>query len=857
MEQEEKRYSILDELAKCSGYDIALMTTFNFEIGFFERAVLNRLYAKDVKTISLFVDAKELTNALNEFDVQHSGSHIGRRYMVNPVKMDRSFHPKVILLLGEKKARLFIGSANIKTSGYATNNEVFNFFDYDANHPEYLDVIVAAIDFFCDINEVSYKLDNQVLKAAKEYIYYHKAEKNGELFLLHNMKESMLEQLGAIIPDEVKSISVAVPYYDNELLGLQGIKKRFPNAEVELFVQNKYSTFPIEYNEKNHIAGKINTFSGFEDNTSSTSANFFHGKVFLFKTTDKAYVFYGSANCTMSAMTKSFSDGGNIECDFLEVGGLSDFDYFFDNMTLATDEEFTSQKMVYETPEPVNFSFKYGEIKETVELHLGFSKKVEELTVKLRDKELEYEIKKDELIVYINEECRDFMTDIFEITIAFDDKSETLRCWTYSPIALANNREKQNNRDSLSDFEIESTGDKYIEDRIKFFKAEATCLNEWQEYKNNLKYMNQIKMEQEGESDEPEDFVIDYQIPDEYRLAYKQYSAVSKIRNMFVRRFLGLSVIEDLSENGEKHKRNVDELPKDPAERAFRKATTEEKKFERFIKGKVKGMMNDVYVEVIELEHYIGLVQVVMEIFEKYCEHDPVEDIFTPDYVVLTKASFLRKIVGKPLDGIPEKDEMQNAIIKKCFETMLENYLFYRELSDSDERWEFESLNKSLLMTVEKKYGLRSTYKRFVKELIDDGIGAALTLGFNGACAYIEQIYGYKTYEMLCATIGGAYPNAEVTQRGSSLFINLEADGLRDYFRPDTNVLREIANYSRHVAKISSVTIVIKNITPNPEGKNIIVENRHTIGMDYHQWRLIQTRLDGEKMDNKSQYLPF
>lgn len=55
MEQEEKRYSILDELAKCSGYDIALMTTFNFEIGFFERAVLNRLYAKDVKTISLFV----------------------------------------------------------------------------------------------------------------------------------------------------------------------------------------------------------------------------------------------------------------------------------------------------------------------------------------------------------------------------------------------------------------------------------------------------------------------------------------------------------------------------------------------------------------------------------------------------------------------------------------------------------------------------------------------------------------------------------------------------------------------------------------------------------------------------------
>ena len=136
MRQEENRYSILDELSKCSGYDIALMTTFNFELGFFERALLNRLYSKDVRKISLFVDAKELTTALQEFDILHNGSNIGCKYMVNPVQMNGSFHPKVILLLGEKKARLFVGSANIKTSGYATNNEIFNFIDYfhDSSH---------------------------------------------------------------------------------------------------------------------------------------------------------------------------------------------------------------------------------------------------------------------------------------------------------------------------------------------------------------------------------------------------------------------------------------------------------------------------------------------------------------------------------------------------------------------------------------------------------------------------------------------------------------------------------------------------------------------------------------------------
>ena len=171
MEQDEK-YSILDELAKCSGYDIALMTTFNFEIGFFERAVLNRFMVKDVKTVSLYVDSREFTNALNEFDAKNVGSHLGVKYMVNPVRINGSFHPKVILLLGEKKARLYVGSANIKTSGYATNNEVFNFVDYDENHSEYLDVIVNAIDFFCAINESTYKLDESVLKAAKPHKHW-------------------------------------------------------------------------------------------------------------------------------------------------------------------------------------------------------------------------------------------------------------------------------------------------------------------------------------------------------------------------------------------------------------------------------------------------------------------------------------------------------------------------------------------------------------------------------------------------------------------------------------------------------------------------------------------------------------
>ena len=856
MAQEEKKYSILDELAKCSGYDIALMTTFNFEIGFFERAVLNRFFAKDVKTISLFVDSQELTNALNEFDLSHSGSHIGRKYMVNPVKMDGSFHPKVILLLGEKKARLFVGSANVKTSGYATNNEVFNYLDYDANNPEFLDVIVAAIDFFDAINEISYKLDNGVIKAAKEYIYYHKAEKNLEISLLHNMNTPILDQAVEAIQGDVKNISIAVPYYDKELLALQQIKARFPDADISLYVQNKNSTFPVDYNEKNHIVKHINTFCRFLDNSSSTSGNFYHGKVFLFKSADKSYVLYGSANCTLSALTKTYQTGGNVECDFIETGTISDFDYFFDNLDLEVEEKLTSQELIYETPEPTIFSFKYGEVRETIELHIGCTKGVEGLTVKLGDRELEYKESSGEIIVTIGEECRDIMTDIFELSLIYGNQTETIRCWTYNPVVLANNREVQNRQDNLGDFEIESTGDKYIEDRIKFFKAEATCLNEVQEYKNNLKYMNQIKIEQESESEGPEDFVIDYQIPDEYRYAYRQYSATSKIRNMFVKRFLGISFIVD-TDDSKGARKSVTPYENELITPVCRKATSEEIKFERFIKGKVKGMMNDVYVEVIELEHYIGLVQVVMEIFEKYCDRENVEDIFLPNYVVQTKSLFMRKIIGKSLDNLFDKEEIQEAIIKKSFQTILETYLYYRNIQESDDRWQFESLNKSLLNVLEKKYNLRQSYKPVIKQIISEGKGGVLTLGFDGACSYIEQLYGYKTFEMLNDVICKAYPGAEVTPKGSTLKIVVKTDHILECVKLNTSILREIANYSMHVTKIAIVSIDFINVAPNPENKNVITKISHSVSLEYHQWRHYEKRLNGTIYDSKSQYLQF
>ena len=307
MAESEKKYSILEEIQKCSGYEIALMTTFNFEIPYFERAILSALLSGGVRKVSVFADAGEFTKSLQDID----SCHLGRKYIVNPVRINSSFHPKVILLLGESRAKLIVGSANLKASGYTMNHEIFNYIEYSSEHKEYLDVIVDAINFFRQINEQTDQLDRALLQEATQYTYYHRTKKNDEISLLHNIKEPVITQVKSLIPDPVEEIMVAVPYYDNGLNALSGLSDLYPNATLHLYIQDEKSTFPVNHFKSLGINAKISCFDGVSGTASSFRTNFYHGKVILFKSRERAYILYGSANCTQAALMKSFQANGN------------------------------------------------------------------------------------------------------------------------------------------------------------------------------------------------------------------------------------------------------------------------------------------------------------------------------------------------------------------------------------------------------------------------------------------------------------------------------------------------------------------------------------------------------------------
>ena len=81
-----------------------------------------------------------------------------------------------------------------------------------------------------------------------------------------------------------------------------------------------------------------------------------------------------------------------------------------------------------------------------------------------------------------------------------------------------------------------------------------------------------------------------------------------------------------------------------------------------------------------------------------------------------------------------------------------------------------------------------------------------------------------------------------------------------DMFRdgkPNTNVLREIDKFSRNDTPVTTVNIQIDSVAPNPQNKNVVVQNIHRIDLIYRRWTLMQVRKNGSKTYSKATYINY
>lgn len=794
---------ILDVFSKSAGYDIALMTTFNFDIDFFERTVLNRLYDNNVKKVSLFVDSYELNKALSETTY----TSMGKKYHMNPVEMKEAFHPKLILLLGDNSAQLVVASANITINGYLKNNEIFNVFQYDDKHQENLKVINAAISFFEELNSNSQNPDTAIFDEIKNLIYYGKTNINNELFLLQNINKSILSQITDIVVDAVE-INVAVPYYDNYLGALEALHENYPDAKINLYIQNRKSKFPIEYKDNDYISN-IFAFDKCND-----SAAFYHGKVFRFITTEATYFLYGSANCTKSALVKTKMDNGNVECCILEKGEENDFDAFFDNFNIIGDvESLQCDLLSFETDNNSNFFYRYGMLKDEIILFFGYSKKVDSLKIFYNDIELDWVYDDKNLIVHFPVEII-ATSDLLQINIMYDDKQEQFNCWYTDYAALSFNRIKTLDEKLFAAVLYNDDDEKYIDDVRTILEAMSLSLDDAIKEKFLLKKIkNSTKANDDDEDYDDGEGIISYVIPETSEISqFKKYEHIEKAFKLPC-----LQAFNELFELHINENRHIDDNTIwNRKEVTARESRGSEYRFKNFIKSRVRQMLNPEYVAYVTLDHYIFCVDTVLNVFDKYSLKEHVTDMFDYEYLIKTRLAFMEAIVSKALtEGLP--DDIRNAFFILICQMILEsNKQIYKcDMDEVNVVFKYKTIFKDLNNTFE------------FRDFLPDYVGAALDRinkqiylykSYADAIKSVDDIFGYLKKDKLDKIIRMDYgDDAVVVIDDDKIIIQAQTESIKDFMIPRELTIAELKKYYFNSGYGRFLKIEVENIAPVPE----------------------------------------
>lgn len=769
----------LEILDKSKGYEYALMTTFGFDIGFFERFILNRLYDNDIKMVSLFVDSNELLKSLEHV----SNSSMGRKYIVHPIETKGAFHPKLVLLLGTDRARLFIGSANITTSGYLRNNEILHIFDYNADYPENLKVITSAIDFFERINELSYKQDEETFEGIKQLAYYGKTGENDELFFINNLSDSIFNQVNAMI-DEPDRIDIAVPFYDNDLSVVQALSDLYPKAKINLFVQNKKSRFPVEKQGSTFVS-RIYKYRGFDEKNTA----FYHGKVFRFDTKDTSYILYGSANCTSSAFLKAFVNGSNIECDVLEKGTKGEFDSFFDSF-MCIEEALHCEHISYNYTEKQNFYYKYGILEKELRLYFGVRASCA-FSVFLGENKLNSKIIGDDIVICVDTDLLSNCPDIFEIKFVYDNKEELVKCWFVNKEALYINRTSES-RDVIFSTDFDNKEDRYIEDKYIILKETSLTPDELQNEADFNKVFGSANNDKpDDETDSDEDGIISYVIPDADCIQkYNKYKRINTIRLDYIRAYYEkiCKSLYDISTGINHPSSHSTSVPS-----GRRLPTDYENRFKRFIKKRINDLVSNSFLTQCSYEHYLSSILVFINVFDKYTKQDKVDGLFDADFIVESKMAMIVKLLEKAISENLSLDEMNTTnTIQIVIQAILERHFL------SSIETPFVGIdNKVLLSQLNKLFDIRAIYKDYVLTSLNN-ISESFdkTIDESTALEYIDNLFGYKDDAGLRKVITQDYGNEAVIDiNDETITITVKADNIVNHYSVRPNTLKELVNY--------------------------------------------------------------
>ena len=297
-----------------SGFYSAFMTTYAFGAQAFEDVPFPKLRAAGCRNIVVLAD-RQMTN--QSFAEYGPPRFAGSSYHLIKVDAPGAFHPKITMLVGPKKGRLMIGSANLTALGLGGNKELVANIIYNPEMPDHARLFAAVITYIrryvpADDTWFVTALQRAMRRApwlrnAIEAPTTEIDTENDIAILLDRPEITILDQIVRQIgSDPIERLVVVSPYWDVKLEGLARLWSALGAPPTDLLIESTTTGFP---------KSELDRFSdiGLFDVDPSASNRFVHAKLLVAQGQSWDHVISGSMNCTFPALMGPSAPRGNAE----------------------------------------------------------------------------------------------------------------------------------------------------------------------------------------------------------------------------------------------------------------------------------------------------------------------------------------------------------------------------------------------------------------------------------------------------------------------------------------------------------------------------------------------------------------
>lgn len=296
----------------------ALFLTFNADLGFFESRLLGILRASGA-CATVVADASVWSPDLRA--VQHAG----RSYHLGLMASRRAFHPKLMVLVGPRRAIATVGSGNLTLGGWQYNAELLTAFtgDTDGMPTAFGDIsrTLKALDGLDPltanaVGRVTAGLD-KLLAAAPPLETPHR--------VVSSWEGPLIEQLPT---GPVAEVLVSAAFHDPASEALRRVLERMQPARVRVAVQPGWTHLNVD--SLRRVLDRYATATGADvavvadvESREAERARYRHGKLIEWVTPDgDRWAMTGSPNLSTVALLRSVEDDGNHE--LAVVGPVTD-----------------------------------------------------------------------------------------------------------------------------------------------------------------------------------------------------------------------------------------------------------------------------------------------------------------------------------------------------------------------------------------------------------------------------------------------------------------------------------------------------------------------------------------------------